>query len=216
MPELTAELEKQNVVPVFIATGYPVGFFSPRKLDNLNDIKGGKWRTASFWHQAHLKNAGATPVRIQWGKEVTEALANGSLDGLMVNIDSAIDIESHKVAPNALVAPELWLGHVYLVVMNRDRWLALSDVDKAAIQHAAETVYPKLGLVMDQSYQAMIARMQHDGVKIRQLTTDELRSWEKSTDFTHVQDEWVAEQKEKDIPAEEVLGKLHTVMDKFR
>lgn len=48
IPELDAELDRHHLVRVFIATGYPVGFFTPRKLDMLDDLRGGTWRSASF------------------------------------------------------------------------------------------------------------------------------------------------------------------------
>ncbi|WP_208607792.1 hypothetical protein [Rodentibacter myodis] len=70
IPELNAEFAQNGVKPVIIATGYPVAFFSPKKLNNLAEIKGQTWRSQSFWHREFLTNAGATAIASRWGKEV--------------------------------------------------------------------------------------------------------------------------------------------------
>ncbi len=51
IPAFPAELANANVVNLFFSTGYPVAFFSGAPLNSLKDIKGQKWRSASFWHQ---------------------------------------------------------------------------------------------------------------------------------------------------------------------
>ena len=199
IPELDAELAKSNLVRVFIATGYPVGFFSPRKLDTLDDVRGGSWRSASFWHQAQLRAVGATPVSVPWGQEVTSRLAAGTLDGLMVNIDSARDIRAHEVARNALVARELWLGHVYLVAMNRDRWNALSKADQAAFRRAAKSASATLGPTMDASFDEMVAILRADGLNLRLLSPAELQGWTATSDYRAEQMRWSAEQEKQGV-----------------
>ena len=87
IPAFPAELQKSNVVEVFLGTGYPVAFFSSQTLDSLNDLKGHTWRSASFWHYDFLRNAGATPVSMPWGDGVFKAMRDRTLDGLMVNVE---------------------------------------------------------------------------------------------------------------------------------
>ena len=111
VPELSRELDAQKLHAVFIATGYPAAFFSVKPLKDLREISGQTWRSASFWHRDFLTGAGATPVTIPWGQKVFDALDDGTLDGLIVNIDSGYDINAHKVAPNILASKNLWLGH---------------------------------------------------------------------------------------------------------
>ena len=127
IPELMNEIEAQNLHVIFVATGYPVAFFSSKPLRNLQDIRGQKWRSASFWHKDFLTNAGATPVTMPWGEGVFDALNDGTLDGLMVNVDSGYDINAHKAAPNILTSQRLWLGHEYIIAMNKTVWDSLSD-----------------------------------------------------------------------------------------
>ncbi|MBF4472127.1 ABC transporter substrate-binding protein, partial [Flavobacterium sp. HJJ] len=141
IPEFSAELDHNNIVPIFLATGYPVGFFSRDYLQSLTEIKEKKWRTASFWHQDFLSNFGATPITMHWGQEIYKALGEKTLDGIMVNIDSGYDLKVYEHAPYLLASKNLWLGHLYLVTMNKDSWNALSEEDQKAIQRAASTAY---------------------------------------------------------------------------
>ena len=88
IPAFEQEMQANNLVTLFLATGYPVAFFSTKPMADLRDLTGGRWRSASFWHLDALANAGATPVRLPWGPQIPRALAAGELDGLMVNVDS--------------------------------------------------------------------------------------------------------------------------------
>lgn len=199
IPALQAEVARQNMVNLFLATGYPVAFFSTKPLNKLDDITGQKWRSASFWHQDFLKNTGAIPVSMPWGEGIYDALKAGSLDGLMVNVDSGYELNVHKTAPNVLISKDLWLGHVYLLVMNKDTWNKLADEDKQAIQRAASKAYQTLGSVMDSSFDSMVGELAHNGVKIRQLSSTEVAHWESATQYQQVQEKWVKEQESKGV-----------------
>lgn len=214
IPAFPAELEKENVVNVLFTTGFPVAFLSTKPMQNLTEIKGQKWRSASFWHKDFLQNVGAIPVTMPWGKGVYDALKDGSLNGLMVNIDSGQDINAHEVAPNVLSSKQLWLGHVYLLVMNKNTWNNLSKEDQQAIQRAAEIAYKTLGSVMDKSFNAMVKDMKDDGVKIRILKTKEVKQWQDITKYKEVQANWVKEQEEKGIKNTSlVLEKVTTILN---
>ncbi|MCP1225998.1 TRAP transporter substrate-binding protein DctP [Sebaldella sp. S0638] len=209
VPAFSAELEKENVVTIFISTGYPVAFFSTKPLNNLKDIKGEKWRSASFWHKDFLQNVGATPVTMPWNDGIFTALEDGSLDGLMVNIDGGDQLSVDKVAPNILFSEKLWMGHVYLLVMNKKTWDSLAEEDKKAIQRAAEISYKSLGSVMDSSFDKQIKDMRKGGAKIRTLRASELKQWETDTKYQEVQNAWVKEQEGKGV--ENVASTLEKV-----
>lgn len=199
VPEFSQELENENVVNLFFATGFPVAFFSTKSLDTLGDIKGEKWRSASFWHQYFLKNVGATPISMPWGEGIYTAMKEGSLDGLMVNIDGGYQLKVHEIAPNILFSEDLWMGHVYLLVMNKNTWNELPQEDKSAIERAAETAYKTLGAVMKSSFDAQIKKLEADGAKVRILSSDELEQWKTDTQYPEVQAAWVEEQQSKGV-----------------
>ena len=197
--EFPAELRKNNVVEVFLGTGYPVAFFSTQPMDSLGDLKGHSWRSASFWHQDFLRNAGATPVSMPWGEGVFKAMQARTLDGLMVNVDSGYLLKVHQVAPHVLLSKDLWLGHLYVLAMNRTTWDGLAKEDKEAIQRAAETAYKALGPVMDTSFDAMLADLRKAGVKTRVLERKEVDAWNIATRYQDVQAAWAKDQESKGV-----------------
>lgn len=213
IPELNNEYAAQNVKPVFIATGYPVAFFSPKKLNDLNELKGQTWRSASFWHRDHLHNAGAKPISSPWGKEVTDMLADGTLNGLMVNIDSAFDIKANEHAPFALYSKNLWLGHIYPVVISLDRWNSLSKADQQAFERAAEKAYTQLGAVMDKSFEDILIKAKENNTTVRMLTPKEVADWGEISQYRQVQQKWAKSQKENNVAeAEKVLNQLDKIL----
>lgn len=218
IPALQDEFTRQNVVNIFLATGYPVAFFSTQPLNKLDDIKGTKWRSASFWHQDFLKNSGAIPVSMPWGDGIYDALKAGSLDGLMVNVDSGYELNVHKTAPNVLISKDLWLGHVYPLVMNKNTWDKLPDEDKQAIRRAAEKSWATLGPVMETSFAGMVKELRSNGVNIRELKPDEVQHWETSTRYQEVQNKWVQDQESQGVKQagptlEKVTGLMKQTMN---
>ena len=213
IPEFSAELERNNAVPVFLASGYPVAFFTTPPLNSLAEIKDQRWRSASFWHLDFLRNAGAIPVTMHWGEEVYKALEGRSLDGLMVNVDSGFMLKVHEKAPHVLVSRRLWLGHLYILAMNLDTWARLAVEDKAAIQRAAETAYQALGAEMDRSVDTMIDDLKESGAKVRGLENDEVDAWARMTKADEVRADWAKKQESKGIKqAHAVLRKLQATM----
>lgn len=199
VPAFPAELAANNVTNVLFGTGYPVAFYSSKSLASLDDIIGDKWRYASFWHKDFLNNAGATPVSMPWGEGIYTALKQGDLTGLMVNVDSGFMLKVHEVAPNVLVSKDLWLGHVYLLVMNKSTWDGLDKEDRDAIGRAARTAYKTLGSVMDQSFVTQVNDLKRAGATIRELSQHEVKAWEVKSDYRAVQSAWVQDQDAKGL-----------------
>ena len=193
IPALKDEIEKQNLHVIFVATGFPAAFFSHEPLNDLSSIKNQKWRSASFWHKDFLSNAGAIPVTMPWGNKVFEALADGSLDGLIVNIDSGYDIKAHTEAKYVAVSPKLWLGHAYLIAMNKDVWNSLSEKEQEAFEKAADFAYAQLGAVMDAALPTQIKVLRADDAEVRILSDKEVSEWEEITKYKDIQDKWLQE-----------------------
>ncbi len=214
IPEFSQELKKNNIVEIFLGTGYGVGFFSREPFNSLNDLKGTKWRTASFWHFDFLTNYGANPVRIPWGDEVYKALKEKTLDGIMVNVDSGYDLKVYEQAPYLLASKKLWLGHLYPVVMNKETWDNLERKDQLAIQRASEIAYKSLGKVMDKSFEVQMQNLKKVGVDYRILSDKELKDFETATKFREVQKSWANEQKANGIKnANDVLEKVTIILN---
>ncbi len=216
IPAFTAEIESANIQNLLFCTGYPVAFFSTKPLNNLEGIKGEKWRTASFWHRDFLKNAGAIPVTIPWGEKVYAALQADTLDGVMVNFDSGYDIKLQEVAPNILISKDFWLGHIYLLVMNRNTWNELAEEDKEAIQRAAVIAYNALASVMESSFDTQIEELKKDGANVRILESEEVEQWKNTTHYKELQSDWVKQQEDKGVKnISATMEKVTTIMDEI-
>lgn len=214
VPAFPAELKKNNVVSVFLETGYPLAFFSSKTMPDLGKIKGGTWRSASFWHRDFLQNAGATPVTMPWGEPTYNALKTGAIDGMMLNVDSGYDLKAYQYAPNVLISKELWLGHLYILAMNEKTWNKLSPEDQAAIQRAAQTAYQSLGSEMDHSFNTQIDDLRNVGASVRILKPQEVAQWQTTTHYQAAQAKWVKEQEAKGVnDAGTVMKQVNAIMD---
>lgn len=199
LPQFSAELADNNLVNLQFFLGYPAAFFSSSPSLDYSDLKNTTWRTASFWHQAYLENAGATVVKMPWNEQITDALRDGKLSGLLVNLDSGDDIKAWQAAKEIRVSPRLWLGHVYLLVMNKSRWESLAQEDKEAIHRAAERTEKVLGVRLDTSLNEMIKTLNQRGAHASYLNSAQLESWQSISRYQAVQADWVAKQEAKGV-----------------
>lgn len=215
IPAFAEEMAANNLVTTYLGTGYPVAFFGTAPIESLDDVAGGSWRTASFWHRALLANVGATPVTMPWGPEVPEALRAGTIDGLMVNVDSGYMLNVHDPAPHVLVSRDLWLGHVYPLAMNKDTWDGLAREDRDAIGRAADSAYAALGSVMAASFDRQIEDLRDAGATVRVLERPEVARWVAAGKFEAIQDAWAAEQRAENVEAAPVLAAVRAIMSDF-
>ena len=130
-----------------------------------------------------------------WNTQITEALRDGRLNGLLVNLDSGDDIQTWQAAKEVRVSQRLWLGHVYLLVINKQRWESLAKEDQQAIHRAAKRTKKMLGITLDSSLKEMMSRMNQHGAHAQFLTPGELESWQNISRYQAVQANWVASQK---------------------
>ncbi|MGW5637976.1 hypothetical protein [Streptomyces sp. NPDC003832] len=216
VPAFSAELARCNTVPVFLGTGFPVAFFSAAPLPGTDGLRGGTWRSASFWHKDFLAHAGATPVTLPWGPGILDALTAGTLDGVMVDIDDGYLLDVQDAAPNVLTSKSLWMGHLYPVAMNRDVWNGLPQRDRRAIRRAVERSYPALGSVTDSGFDTQIEDLRRSGADVRVLGPDELARWRTVTKYREVQATWAAGQRDKGVlDVDAAIAGVSRIMDCF-
>lgn len=216
VPELRQEFAENNLEPIFLSTGYPVGFFSTHPIEQVDDIKGQKWRSASFWHLDYLKEAGAVPVKTHWSPEIYTMLQDGTLDGIFVNIDSAYNLKLHENARYALISKDLWLGHLYVVAMNKNAYTALNQADKDAIKRAAAYAYRIQGRNMDEHFDTMVDKLRAEGTQIRFMSQNEVTQWRAMTNYQAVQKNWAKQQvKDGKANAQSVIDNVASLMANY-
>ncbi|WP_330982761.1 MULTISPECIES: ABC transporter substrate-binding protein [Enterobacterales] len=217
LPQFPAELAANNLVNLQFFLGYPAAFFATDPHLRYDKLSGTTWRTASFWHQAYLENAGAKVVKMPWNAQITDALREGKLSGLLVNLDSGDDIKAWQAAKEIGVSPRLWLGHVYLLAMNKQRWESLAQEDKDAIRRAAVRTEKTLGITLDNSLNMMVNTLNQQGAHARFLDNQTLESWQSVSRYQAVQADWVAKQKAKGVEnAEGTVKAVAALLDQVQ
>lgn len=91
------------------------------------------------------------------------------------------------------MSPKLWLGHAYLIAMNKDVWKSLSEKEQEAFERAANFAYDQLGDVVNAALPEQIERLQADGAEVRILSDKEVSEWERITKYKDIQDKWLQE-----------------------
>lgn len=128
--------------------------------------------------------------------------------------DSGYDLKAYQYAPNVLISRDLWLGHLYILAMNKNTWDRLSPEDQAAIQRAAQTAYQSLGPVMDHSFDTQIDDLRKAGATVRILKPQEVAQWQTTTRYRAAQAKWVKEQEAKGVnEAVTVMKQVNAIMD---
>lgn len=118
-------------------------------------------------------------------------------------------LKVYEQAPRLLTSKKLWLGHLYIVAMNKTTWNSLEQKDKEAIQKAAKKSYKKLGKIMDKSFTEQLAKLKAQSTKFRILSNRELKAFDQEIKVEQVQDNWVKEQETKGIKnLRQVIGKM--------
>lgn len=133
----------------------------------------------------------------------------------MVNIDGGYQLKFYEQAPYILASKNLWLGHLYIVAIKKQKWDALKQRDKEAIQRAAKKSYRKLGKITNRSFYKQLEKLKNAGADYRILTKEELIDFENSIDYRSVQEHWIKEQESKGIKnLRKVLEKMKGILRK--
>ena len=102
---------------------------------SLDDIKGKRVRVVGFEATEALEEYGAAPVRIP-SSELYLAMQRGTVDAAVANVDTIIGRSLHEQAGAVYQLPIT--GYSSGIFMLRDRWDALSEEEKQALQEAAQ------------------------------------------------------------------------------
>lgn len=133
-PYLLADLRQRGLEPLTIISYGPRQIVSRKAINNLNDLKGQKVRTAGSLQDAFIKLWGAVPTFVVWA-EVYPAAQRGIVDAIMT---ATLAIQQSKVYE---VCPYFFkidgpLMHQYICV-NQKSWKALSIKNQEAIRKVA-------------------------------------------------------------------------------
>jgi TRAP-type C4-dicarboxylate transport system substrate-binding protein len=189
-------------VKVMYLHGHGPGILHTKAAVNkLEDMKGKKIRCTGM--AAKIVGAlGATPVAMPMG-ETYDALSRGVVDGSMAPYEA---LQGWKWGEVVKFTTEDW-GASYMagmfVVMNKEKWNALSPDIQQIIEKVNEEYAEKQGKLWDEIDKAGKDFTIGRGNKIISLSQDENWKWTKAV--KPILDEYVKNMKDKGLPGEEAL-----------
>jgi TRAP-type C4-dicarboxylate transport system substrate-binding protein len=191
-------------VKIMYLHGHGPGILHTKRRDEvktLEDLKGMKIRCTGM--AAKIVSAlGGTPVAMPMG-ETYDALSRGVVDGSMAPQEA---LEGWKWGEVVRFTTENF-GSSYstgmFVVMNKDKWNALSPAVQKIIEKVNEEYIEKQGKTWDEIDKGGRDFTLKLGNKIISLSQEEDWKWQKA--IKPLLDEYVKNMKEKGLPGEEAL-----------
>lgn len=170
------EYDKVKVLAVF--THGPGEIFTKgRDLSSMDGLSGAKLRVGGGIVGELVKGLGAVPVEGPSSKTY-ELLSSGVADGITFPFESVAFFKLIPMLDTALIVPGGLYNTSFFVVMNKAKWDALSDADKAAIDSVSgEALARSAGKAWDKADAAGKAEM--DGkIKLLTATADQMKAIE--------------------------------------
>lgn len=113
--------------------------FTAEPVASLDDLAGVSIRTTDRNNGEMMEALGMAPVTMPFS-DLVPALASGAVQGVQTSAPTAVDISLWQFADNALPTNHTWASN--MVTVNLDRWNALSEEDRAAVEEVAAQMQP--------------------------------------------------------------------------
>lgn len=193
--------EFADVQVMYLHVSPPGYIMTSKPIQSTDELKGLRIRANA--EVADIVTAlGGAPVTMPI-TETYDAVKKGILDGLLFPIETLKGWKMNEVVTCVLESKATSYGTSIYVVMNKDKWNAISKEDQAVIEKINEEMIEKQGQAWDA--QTKIARDDsiQKGVKFVPLSAaDEAKSLEK---IKPILEKYVADMKAKGLPGDEVL-----------
>jgi len=181
-----------------------------KPVAKLSDLKGMTIRGTGS-DVPLIKAMGATPVGMPWS-EVYLSLQRGIVQGLISNYAS---FESAKLAEvTGYTTKHNIRSAGFWVVMNKNKWNALSPDIKKAIDEASAAAVDSVGKALDDAQVVALEAMLAKGDKIITLTKDDAAQFDQA--LSPITNDWLKEMDAKHLPGKEVLEFVKMTMEKYR
>lgn len=156
--------------------GYEI--FSNRDVRLPSDLKGMKVRSAGGSQDVTLKALGAVPISLA-SPEVYESMGRKTIDGVLFPWTGVPPWKLNEVAKNSTYGAALG-ATVLIYLINESVYQRLPQNVKAAMAKATDDVSPALIAEQDKTLTDLVVKLKGSGMKIIDLTRDDLAVWRKS------------------------------------
>ncbi|SLN63764.1 Bacterial extracellular solute-binding protein, family 7 [Roseivivax jejudonensis] len=168
-----------KVLAVFAARPGAVWSHS-RAFASMEDWDGAKVFCGVRNSCALVERLGAVPVQ-RPGPQVREMLEKKIVDAAFIDHSSYKDFRLQPFVTNATETPRGIYAATFYVVMNEDKWTALSDADKAAIEElAGESLARTAGANWDDESRIAMEQMAENDVAVVEASGDYLAAMQEA------------------------------------
>jgi TRAP-type transport system periplasmic protein len=203
VPALRAEYADVKVLGLW--TNGPAQLLTTRKqVKTLEDMRGLKVRSPGPTHNKTIESLGGAPLTMPVS-EMFDALERGVAGGT-INAPSVftsynlVEIIKYSAVARFTVAS-------FFLVMNADKWHALSAEDQRALDAASgETLAMHAARVSDATDRVATEVARTRGVEFFELPADELGRWKAAAQS--VSDHWASEVEARGLPGRQFLEQL--------
>jgi TRAP-type C4-dicarboxylate transport system substrate-binding protein len=215
VPELTEEFLKYKQRPVYIYSALPYSFCTKEPLTSFDGLKGMKARSSSRWKLADLGALGAVPTSVAFS-ECYMALQTGTIDTVMTNVDAQSRAKLYEVAPNIMVAKELWLALPFMITMNEKKYQALPDDLKDVVRQARENAVKRFTEYYPRTLEAEIKGMEAKGVHFTYASAEDIEKWVSLPTNKSNQETWLKEVAEMGATnADRILTRIIAINEEY-
>jgi TRAP-type C4-dicarboxylate transport system substrate-binding protein len=192
--------EFDEVKVAYLATSPPHILFTKKPVNNLEEIKGLKIRSTGTSAKV-VQALGGAPVGMPMG-EAYDALSKGVAEGIVCPYEP---MKGYNLAETVSYCTpyEQVYANVSFVVINKDKWNAISKADQQIIEKINEEWAEKHAKLWDElNVEAKDVFLQKGG-KILMLSKEENARW--SARLRPILDEYLKDMKAKGLPGDEAL-----------
>ncbi|MBM4760962.1 TRAP transporter substrate-binding protein DctP [Bacillus sp. B15-48] len=201
-------LDQYEIIKVF--TTDAMAIHSTKPIDSLDALKGEQIRIGGALTPV-LERLGGAPVGMS-NAEQAQALQTGIISGYVSDRGNLKDVGFAELVGYVTDYP---LAITTLVaVMNKNKYETLPEDVKAEIQALKVEMPVIAGQYLDNHIEGVLewSKEEH-GVEIVSLKDGEKDKWDAK--IQELQDEYVQKAKEKGLPAEEYLGRVHELLEEY-
>ena len=193
--------EFEEVKVLYFHAHGPGILHTKKPVMKLDEMKGLRIRSTGL--SAKVVTAlGGTPVAMPMG-ETYDALKRGMVDGSMAPIESLEGWKWGEVVKSTTESFGSAYSTGFFVVMNKEKWNALSADVQKAIEAVNQEWIEKTGKIWDEIDKSGKAFTQKMGNQIISLSADENKRWGEAV--KPILQDYVNAMKAKDLPGEEAL-----------
>ena len=192
-------------------TTAPANIMSKKAVRSLGDIQGLDLRASGGAAQI-LKAWGANQVGMPMSA-TPEALQKGVVQGLFSSLEVMKDLKFAESCRYVTMTDTVI--YPFAVVMNMDRWNALPAEVQKVMEDLGTEQAEWTGNYMDQHVKSSMAwSVKEHKVEIIELDAGAKAAWDKKLQF--ITEKWVTDATTKGFPAEEIVGDIQKLAQKYQ